>query len=131
MKTMQTLLYVFAVLFVLSGIFTVLPWPWINGFMQWSGGISYPDDAIVVYTLRGFILFTFWVGVLIFFIARDPVANSQAALALGGLFLTCAVLCLVLGIRYELPGFFYFDAISSALLGGLLLAYRRGATAKA
>ncbi len=131
MKAMQYLLYVFALLFVLSGVFAVLPWPWINGFMGWSGGVAFPDDAIVVYTLRSFLLVTFWIGVLIFLVARDPAANAQSALALSGMFLSAAVLCLVLGLRYELPAFFYFDVISAAVLGTLLLAYRGCAAAKA
>ena len=129
MKIMQYVLYLFALLFVASGIFAVLPWPTVQSFMQWSGNITYPDDAIVVYTLRSFLLITVWIGVLIFFVARDPAAHGQTALVLAGMFLSAAVFCFVLGTRYGLPDFFYFDVISSAVLGVVLLAYRRCAMA--
>ena len=97
--------------------------------MEWSGGIAFPGDAIVVYSLRSFFLIIFWIGILLFLVARDPVANSQAALVLAGMCLSAAVLCLVLGIRYGLPYFFYFDVLSSLVLGALLLAYRARAAA--
>lgn len=125
MKIMQVVLYLFALLFLLAGVFAVLPWPMITGFMDWAGGIGYPDAAIAVYTLRSFMLIMFWLGVLIFLVARDPAAHAQTALVLAGMFLTTGVLCLVLGLRYGLPHFFYSDVVSSAVLGALLLAYRR------
>lgn len=125
MKIVQYVLYLFALLFAVCGVFAVLPWPMINGFMQSLGGISFPDEAVAVYTLRSFMLIIFWIGVLIFLVARDPVAHGQTAHVLAGMFLTTAVLCLVLGLRYGLPGFFYFDVITSAILGLLLLAHAR------
>ena len=41
--------------------------------------------------------------------------------------LSVAALCLVLGNMYGLPGFFYMDVVSAAVLGVLLLVYRRQA----
>jgi hypothetical protein len=129
MKIMQYVLYIFALLFLVSGVFAVLPFPWINDYMQSAGGITYPDDAMAVYTMRSFLLIIFWLGVLIFVAVRDPVTHARVLQVLGGMFLSTAVLCLVLGMRYGLPKFYYYDVISSAVLGVLLLGYHRCARA--
>ena len=130
MKIMKFLLYLFALLFVVSGIFAVLPFPWINGYMEWAGSVTFPDDPLAVYTLRSFLLIILWLGVLIYVAVREPVTHAHVLRILGGMFVTTAILCFVLGNRYGLPNFYYYDVISSAVLGVLLLAYQRGAATR-
>ena len=126
MTIVKYVLYLIALLFVVSGVFAVLPFPWINNYMEWAGSISFPGDPIAVYTLRSFMLVILWLGVLIYVAVREPVRHGLVLQILGGMFVTTAVLCWVLGTRYGLPHFYYYDVVSSAVLGVLLIVYQRG-----
>ena len=125
MTIVKYVLYLFALVFVVSGVFAVLPFPWINNYMEWAGSVTFPGDAIAVYTMRSFLLIILWLGVLIYVAVREPVTHGHVLQILGGMFLSTAVLCLVLGTRYGLPHFYYYDVISSAVLGVLLIVYQR------
>lgn len=124
MSILKGILYVFAALFVLSGLFVFLPWTTLNGFMTAFDAPAYPADAIVQYTVRAFFIIIFWVGVLLALAVREPVKLQAALAVIAGMCLTCGVACLAMGWIYALPAFFYLDAVSGLVIGALILAYR-------
>ena len=124
MKAMQTIIYIFAILFVAAVVFVFLPWSALNGFMSWFGAATFPDDPLVQYTVRNFFLIMFWFGLLIVVAAREPKTHGNVLLMLGGTCVSAAVLCLALGLKLALPPFFYGDVVSAGVLGVLLLVYR-------
>ena len=127
MKAVRIIIYIYALLFVASGIFVFVPWSGLNAFMQWFAPINLPSDPLIQYTMRNFFLMMFWIGILLALAARDPAQYRGVLAVLAGTMLSVAVLCFVLGNMYGLPKFFYWDVISAAVLGGLLLAYRKQA----
>lgn len=129
MNILKGVLFIIAALFIVSGLFIFLPWTTINGLMATFGAPVYPPDGIVQYTVRVFFLVIFWSGVLLALAVREPVKLQAVLVVMAGLCLSCAVACLVLGWLYALPPFFYADAISSAVIGVLILMYRQRALA--
>ena len=126
MKALTYILYLFSALLMLSAVLIFLPWSTLNSWMAWFAPVAYPDTPLVQYTVKVFFLIMFWIGVqLAVAVARRyPVMLSTLA----GLFLSAAVLCLALGWIYDVPWFFYLDALSSAALGILVVVYRARAT---
>ena len=126
MKALTFVLYLFSALFMLSAVFIFLPWSTLNAWMAFFAPVAYPETPLVQYTVKIFFLIMFWIGVqLAVAVARRyPVM----LLTLAGLFLSAAILCLALGWTYDVPRFFYLDALLSAALGILVMVYRVRAT---
>ena len=126
MKALTFVLYLSSALFMLSAVFIFLPWSTLNAWMAFFAPVAYPETPLVQYTVKIFFLIMFWIGVqLAVAVARRyPVM----LLTLAGLFLSVAVLCLALGWTYDVPRFFYLDALASAALGILVMVYRVRAT---
>ncbi len=126
MKALTYILYVFSAMLMLSAVFIFLPWSTLNAWMAFFAPVAYPATPLVQYTVKILLLIMFWIGVqLAVAVARRyPVM----LLTLAGLFLSTAVLCLALGWTYDVPRFFYLDAMSSAALGILVVIYRSRAT---
>ena len=126
MKALTFVLYVSSALFMLSAVLIFLPWSTLNAWMALFAPVAYPATPLVQYTVKVFLLIMFWIGVqLAVAVARRyPVM----LLILAGLFLSAAILCLALGLTYDVPRFFYLDALSSAALGILVVVYRVRAT---
>ncbi|MCH7710754.1 MAG: hypothetical protein IH903_03875 [Proteobacteria bacterium] len=126
MKALTYILYLFSALFMLSAVFIFLPWSTLNAWMALFAPVAYPATPLVQYTVKVFFLIMFWIGVqLAVAVARRyPVM----LLTLAGLFLSVAILCLALGWTYDVPRFFYLDALASAALGILVMVYRARAT---
>ena len=126
MKALTYILYLFSALLMLSAVFIFLPWSTLNAWMALFAPVAYPETPLVQYTVKVFFLIMFWIGVqLAVAVARRyPVM----LLTLAGLFLSVAILCLALGWTYDVPRFFYLDALASAALGVLVMVYRARAT---
>lgn len=126
MKALTYILYLSSALLMLSAVFIFLPWSTLNAWMALFAPVAYPDTPLVQYTVKIFFLIMFWIGVqlAVGVSRRYPVM----LLTLAGLFLSAAVLCLALGWTYDVPWFFYLDALSSAALGILVVVYRARAT---
>ncbi len=126
MKALTYILYLFSALFMLSAVLIFLPWNTLNAWMALFAPVAYPAAPLVQYTVKVFFLIMFWIGVqLAVAVARRyPVM----LLTLAGLFLSVAVVCLALGWTYDVPRFFYLDALASAALGILVMVYRARAT---
>ncbi|MCH8092338.1 MAG: hypothetical protein IIC57_08325 [Proteobacteria bacterium] len=126
MKALTFVLYLSSALFMLSAVFIFLPWSTLNAWMAFFAPVAYPETPLVQYTVKIFFLIMFWIGVqLAVAVARRyPVM----LLTLAGLFLSAAILCLALGWTYDVPRFFYLDALLSAALGILVMVYRVRAT---
>ncbi len=122
MKALTIILYVFSALLMLSAVLIFLPWSMLNSWMAFFAPVAFPDTPLVQYTVKIFLLIMFWIGVqLAVAVARRyPVM----LLTLAGLFLSTGVLCLALVWTYDVPPIFYLDALSSAVLGILILVYR-------
>jgi len=131
MKAIKGLLYLSGLLFVASVVFVFLSWGALNTFMSRFGPVTFPDDPLVQYTVRNFFLVMFWFGALIILAVHEPGRHGKVLLLLGGTCLSAAVLCLVLGLTHGLPPFFYWDVISAAVIGALLLVYRAKTAAPA
>ena len=129
MKAIQVILYIFGVLFLLSAIFAFLPMHVLNAYLAWFSAPSFPDDPLVVYTVRNFFLVMFWCGLLLILAVHDPVKYSSVLAVLAGMCLSAAVLCYALGVRHGLPTFYYWDTASAAVVGILLLVLRAQAKA--
>lgn len=128
MKAMQGILYVVSALFVLSAVFIFVPWASLNAFMGLFAPVAYPDAPIVQYTVKILFLITFWIGVLLAVAVHRPERHETALAVIGGLCLSAAVFSLGLGWVYGVPRFFYLDALSSAVIGALILVYRARAS---
>ncbi len=126
MKALTFVLYLFSALLMLSAVLIFLPWSTLNSWMALFAPVAFPATPLVQYTVKIFLLIMFWIGVqLAVAVARRyPVMLSTLA----GLFLSTAVLCLALVWTYDVPSIFYLDALSSALLGILVVVYRARAT---
>ncbi len=124
MKAMKGVLYVVSALFIVSAVFIFIPWSSLNAFMGLFAPVAYPDVPIVQYTVKIFFLIMFWIGVLLAVAVHRPEQHETTLAVIGGLWLSAAVLCLALGWIYGVPRFFYLDALSSAVIGALILLYR-------
>lgn len=122
MRALTIILYVFSALMMLSAVFIFLPWSTLNAWMALFAPLSYPAEPLVQYTVKILLLIMFWIGVQLAVAVkrRYPVM----LLTLAGLFLSVGILCLALGWTYDVHRFFYFDAMSSALFGILIVVYR-------
>ena len=118
-------LYAASALFVLSGVFAVLPMSALNAFIGWFGPFAYPDDALVHYSIKLMVLIMAWLGVLMAFAVNQAESHGQVLLGLGYAFLSMAVLALALIWAYALPGISYFDPVTAAIIGALFLVLRR------
>ncbi len=126
MKALSFILYLSSALFMLSAVFIFLPWNMLNAWMALFAPVAYPATPLVQYTVKVFLLIMFWIGVqlAVAVAKRYPVM----LLTLAGLFLSAAILCVALGLIYDVPRIFYLDALSSAALGILVVVYRARAT---
>lgn len=121
MKAIQTVLYIFGVLFLFSAVFAFLPLHVLNAYLAWFDAPAYPDDPLVLYSVRSFFLIMFWWGLLMIVAVHDPVKYSSVLAILAGMCLSAAVLCYALGTQYALPTFYYWDTVSAVVIGVLLL----------
>ncbi len=112
-------------MFVLSGVFAVLPMGAFNAFLGWFGPFAYPDDALVAYSINLMMLIMAWLGVLMAFAVNKAEHYGPVLMGLGYGFLSMAVLALALIWAYALPGVFYFDPVTAAIIGALFLVLRR------
>ena len=126
MKALTFVLYVSSALFMLSAVFIFLPWSTLNAWMALFAPVAYPVTPLVQYTVKVFLLIMFWIGVQLAVAVRRR--YPVMLLTLAGLFLSAAILCLALGLTYDVPRIFYLDALSSAALGILVVVYRARAT---
>ncbi|MEE8203192.1 MAG: hypothetical protein V3S95_03815 [Alphaproteobacteria bacterium] len=124
MQAIRWILYFFAALFVVTAIFVVLPWSTFNAFVGWFGPYAYPDEPLIQYSIKAMLALFFWIGVLMFVVVARPEKYPTILLVFVWLFLSFAVIALGLGWTYGVPWFFYIDAVSSAVIGALFLAYR-------
>ncbi|MEE8622849.1 MAG: hypothetical protein V3T27_03060 [Alphaproteobacteria bacterium] len=124
MKAMQGILYVVSALFIVSAVFIFLPWSSLNAIMGLFTPVAYPDVPIVQYTVKLFFLIFFWIGVLLAVAVYRPEQHGTTLAVIGGLCLSIAVLSLALGWIYGVAKFFYLDALSSAVIGALILLFR-------
>lgn len=127
MNAMKIAIYVFSALFAASLIFVVLPWSTLNAFTGLFGPYAFPDTPIVQYTVKVSMVFFFWIGVLLAVTAAQPERHQVILLVLCLMFASATVFILAIGWVYDVPWFFYLDAVSSAALAALLWAYRSGA----
>ena len=125
MTLVKGILYTASALFVLSGVFAVLPMGALNAFLGWFGPFAYPDDALVHYSIKLMMLIMAWLGVLMAFCVHEAERHGQVLLGLGVAFLSMAVLALGLIWAYALPEVFYFDPVTAAIVGALFLVLRR------
>lgn len=124
MSVIKGILYVVSALFVLSGLLVFVPWGALNALMVTFQAPPYPGVAVVQYTVKMFFLITFWIGALLALAVRQPHQHQAVLLIFAAMFVSAAVVCLALGWTYEAPRFFYWDAVSSAVIGLLVLLYR-------
>ena len=127
MTIVKGVLYAASALFVLSGVFAVLPMGALNAFLGWFGPFAYPDDALVHYSIKLMLLIMAWLGVLMAFAVHGAERHGQLLSGLGVAFLSMAVLALGLIWTLALPGVFYFDPVTAAAVGVLFLNLRRQA----
>ncbi|MFQ5958665.1 MAG: hypothetical protein ACE5LF_04780 [Alphaproteobacteria bacterium] len=128
MQATRWILYVFGAMFVLSAVLVFVPWGALNAFVGWFGPYAYPDEPLVQYSIKAMLALFFWIGVLMFVVVARPEKYPVILLVFAYLFLSFAVVALGLGWAYAVPWFFYIDAVSSAVIGVLFLAYRAQAT---
>ena len=129
MTVVKGVLYAASALFVLTGVFAVLPMGALNTFLGWFGPFAYPDDALVHYSIKLMVLMMAWLGVLMAFAVNKAESHGQVLMGLGVAFLSLAVLSLALIWAYALPGISYFDPVTAAIIGALFLTLRRRAAA--
>ncbi len=124
MKIIQLLLYATSVLFMLSIIGVLGPWDWINAVIRPFSPQVYPDQPLVQYSIKAFLLILFWIGVLLAVAVRHPRQNRAALMIIGWMMLSTGIVCIPLGMIYQVPKFFYYDALSGVVIGILVLYYR-------
>lgn len=124
MKIIRILLYATSVLFMLSIIGVLGPWDWINAVIRPFSPEVYPDQPLVQYSIKAFLLMMFWIGVLLAMAVRRPWQNRAALFVIGWMFLSAGIICIPLGVIYHVPKFFYFDALSAMVIGILIFYYR-------
>ncbi len=124
MKVVKAALYVASALFMLSAVFAVLPWRMLNAFIGWFGPFAYPDDPLVQYTVRIMLVILLWLGILMAVAVSQPGKYRFILLILGLTNLSAAGFALALVRIHDLPGIFYLDGASAAVVGALFLIYR-------
>ena len=97
----------------------------LNAFIGWFGPFAYPDDPLVAYSIKLMMLIMAWLGVLMAFAVNRAEQHGHVLLGLGAAFLSMAVLALGLIWAYALPGVFYVDPVTAAIIGALFLVLRR------
>lgn len=131
MTVVKGVLYAASALFVLAGVFAVLPIGALNAFLGWFVPFAYPDDPLVHYSIKLMVLIMAWLGALMAFAVHGAERQGQVLLGLGAAFLSMAVLALVLIWTLALPGVFYVDPVAAAIVGALFLTLRRQTAAQA
>jgi hypothetical protein len=126
MTAIKMVLYVVSAVFMLTIILVFVPWDALNAFMGFFGPAMFPDVPIVQYTVKTFFVVWFWIGVLLWVAVRRPEQHQAVLLILGAMCASAAVFCLALGWIYGVPPFFYWDAVSCAVIAALILVYRAG-----
>ena len=129
MTIVKGALYAASGLFVLAGVFAILPLGALNAFLGWFGPFAYPDDALVTYTVKLMVLIMAWLGVLMAVAVHGADRHGPLLLGLGAAFLSMAALAVGLIWAYALPGVFYADPVTAAIVGALFLVLRRQAAA--
>lgn len=124
MKVIRSLLYATSVLFMLSIIGVLGPWDWINAVIRPFSPEVYPDQPLVQYSIKAFLLIMFWIGVLLAIAVRRPRQNRAALFIIGWMCLSAGIICIPLGVIYQVPKFFYYDALSGMVIGILVFYYR-------
>jgi len=127
MAAIRIILYIFSALFMLSLVCLFLPWDTLNALMLALGAEAYPDTPLVIYSIKGFLLLGFWLGVLLAIATRRPLVHERVLLTFGGLGLSFTLAAVILGWTYGVGNYFYADAISGLILGILALLHRRNA----
>jgi hypothetical protein len=130
MKGLKTVLWVCAVVCLLSFVFAALPWGFIKGWFEFFGLKPFAAEPMTVYMFRLCLATYGLIGIFFVILARNPLKyDGMLFLAAYGALLT-ALFCLAGGIRYGLPFWAYgCDVIFCALAGVLLLIFRKKAMA--
>lgn len=123
MKIIQLILYATSALFMLSIIGVLGPWDWINAVIRPFSPDVLPDQPLVQYSIKGFLLMTFWIGVLLAIAVRRPRQNRSALMIIGWMLLSAGIISIPLGVIYQVPTFFYYDALAAMVIGVLVFFY--------
>ena len=121
MKGLKIILWICAISFLLAFILAPIPWRAIIAWFQWVG-IQPPAAApITVFMFRISLAMFGMVGIFFVILAKNPLKYG-AMLPLSAVGLFCyGVLSLVLGIRYGLPVWIYFNDVVFGLVTGVLI----------
>ena len=123
MKIIQLILYATSALFMLSIIGVLGPWDWINAAIRPFSPDVLPDQPLVQYSIKAFLLMTFWIGVLLAIAVRRPRQNRSALMIIGWMLLSAGIISIPLGVIYQVPTFFYYDALAAMVIGVLVFFY--------
>lgn len=123
MKIIQLILYATSALFMLSIVGVLGPWDWINAVIRPFSPDVLPDQPLVQYSIKAFLLMTFWIGVLLAIAVRRPRQNRSALMIIGWMLLSAGIISIPLGVIYQVPTFFYYDALAAMVIGVLVFFY--------
>jgi len=125
MKGLQIVLWVCGIAFLLGFIFLLIPW---RVMAHWCGlmGMELPLIAPVsVYVTRLLLVCSGLIGIFFIILAKEPLRYGPMLPLAGCGLILAGLVCLVGGIRYNLPFMMFgFDVIFFVLAGKLILVFR-------
>ena len=131
-KVLRTGLAVTGGALCLCGVFMLLPVSWLKAMAGWFIAAEvldpvWPTAALFGYLLRTCLAAYLWIGVVLLVAASDPKKYRRLVDVAVCMLILLAVVCVAGGIASGIPPTYYLgDAVSSAIVGVLLLAFRPG-----
>ena len=131
-KVLRTILTVTGAALCLCGVFIFLPVSWLKVMAGWFIAAEvldpiWPTAPLFGYLLRTCLAAYLWIGVVLLVAASDPKRYRRLVDVAVCMLILLAVVCVAGGIASGIPPTYYLgDAVSSAIVGVLLLAFRPG-----
>lgn len=125
MKAIKVILYIVGVLLLLQALAIFLPLATINSILGIFGQVSFPDNALAQYGMKVILLTYFWIGLGVLMVVANAEKYRPIIVIMGWGFLTGGILCLIVGMIYEMPPLYYIgDFLFAIIVGILFLVYK-------
>lgn len=123
MKTLKVILWVLAVMFLLSFVQMILPWDYINRAIEPFGMEALPDTAMIGYLMRVMMACAGLIGIFLLIMARNPRKYLKMVKLVGWALAALGVYMLVLAsLVFEFANFWYYvDPIFCLIVGVAIL----------
>ncbi len=121
----KTILWIYAISFLLGSIFAILPWEVLTSWCDGMGIQPPIAEAFTVFVFRLFFVLCGMIGVFFAILAQNPMKyGAMLVLASYGMVIF-GIFSLATSIRYGLPGWIYAKVVIFGVGAGLLLLFLR------